>query len=568
MTDTTRLMPASRVWIHPIRISAASLDTAVIAATAAGLSLLYTGVIFGIGNNLFHLPILAGLYNEPQFQDDAFIQSLRHFASGVWMLLDGTTGDIDRATWLFRVLAYLSRLLSFVGFLACASLLGVERRAEKIVFACIICFTSFLNGYSFAGGGGIFLSYFTHSEIANGTTLLALYFCARGRFVETFAALGATFFINAFMAVWLALPLSLMTLKLLHDHRIELRATIRQCLIGMIPFTLFALPVCYSIATNPEFGRPLDFDFLAYLNSYFAQHFLLSSIPIGLVLGLGAVTMLGAAAFVRLGAATSVLAAGFAGTAMVYLIGMVMPYLTHNPQILELHLLRAGGNIHLLAGTAAAALVARWICSETDRPFFVGGSVLAMLLCATQLSFVLCIPIIAATYLIRSPRSSPLFQSSGYLVLAVLAGVVFPDMLWKEIDYYRQYASATADWVSLGRWAQTATPEDAMFLIPVGANTGADELATPTPMFEFLSHRRAWVDFRRGAAVLWTPSYYRIWRSRMDEVEGLDSLAARIEYARHHGIGYVIDGCDTAAPQQHAAFRGRGLCVFPSGAAS
>jgi hypothetical protein len=567
MTDATRLMPASRPWTHSIRISAASVDTAVIAAAAAALSLLYTGAVFGLGNNLFHLPILAGLYNEPQFHDDAFIQSLRYFASGIWMLLGNTTGNVDHAAWLFLVLAYLSRLLSFVGFLCCASLLGIERRHEKIIFSFTVCFTSFLNGYSFAGGGGISLGYFTHSEIANGTTLLALYFCARGRFVETFAALGATFFINAFMAVWLALPLSLMSLKLLYDGKTDLRAMIRQCLFGLIPFTIFALPVCYSIATNPEFGKPLDFDFIAYLNSYFAQHFLLSSIPFGLVLGLAAVTTLGAVAFVRLGAATSPLAVGFAGAVAVYLIGMVMPYLTQRPQILELHLLRAGGNIHLLAGTAVAALAARWICAEADKRFFVWGCLLAMLLCATPLSFLLCIPVLAATWLVRSPPS-PLFRSSGYVVLAALVGVVCPNMVWQRINYYRQYAPATADWVSMGRWAQTATPVDAMFLIPIEADTGAADLATPTPMFEFLTHRRAWVDFRRGAAVLWTPSYYHVWRSRMNEVEGLSSLTARIDYARHHGIGYVVDGCDAATPQQHASFRSDRLCVFSSETAS
>ena len=162
--ESDRTMPAPRLWTSSIRISTDSLDTAVIAAAAAALSLLYTGVIFGIGNNLFHLPVVAGLYNEPQYLDDAFIQSLRHYASGVWMLLGNSTKDLDQAEWLFLVLAYLSRLLCFVGFLCCASLLGIERRHEKIVFSFVICFVSFLNGYSFAGGSGIFLSYFTHSE--------------------------------------------------------------------------------------------------------------------------------------------------------------------------------------------------------------------------------------------------------------------------------------------------------------------------------------------------------------------------------------------------------------------
>jgi hypothetical protein len=245
-----------------------------------------------------------------------------------------------------------------------------------------------------------------------------------------------------------------------------------------------------------------------------------------------------------------------------------MPYLTHNPQILELHLLRSGGTIHLLAGTAAAALATIWICSETDRRFFFWGSFLALLLCATQLSFVLCIPIIAATYLVQSQQPSPLLRASGYGVIALLVGVICPHMVWQSVNYNRQYAAATAQWVSLGRWALTATSADAMFLIPIEANTGAAELPTPTPMFEFLSHRRAWVDFRRGAAVLWTPSYYQTWHSRMEEVSHLGSLAARIDYARNNGIDYVVDGCDAATSRLQASFRNGGLCVFAAKAAS
>src|SRR5882724_4647113 len=239
MTEVDRTISAPRLWTASFRISTATLDTAVIAAAAALLSLLHTGFVFGVGNNLFHLPIVAGLYNEPQYHDDAFIQSLRHFSSGVWMLLDGSSKDFGRTEWLFLVLAYLSRLISFVGFLCCGSLLGIERRLEKVVFSFIICLTSFLNGYSFAGGSGMFLGYFTHSEIANGTTLLALYFCARARFAEMLTALGATFFVNAFMAVWLALPLSLMALTLLRDGKTDLRSMVRQCLVGLIPFLMF-----------------------------------------------------------------------------------------------------------------------------------------------------------------------------------------------------------------------------------------------------------------------------------------------------------------------------------------
>ncbi|MFM9587733.1 hypothetical protein, partial [Streptomyces caniscabiei] len=59
-----------------------------------------------------------------------------------------------------------------------------------------------------AGDGGLFVNYFTHSEIANGTILLAFYFAMRARLDLALAMLGATFFINVFMAAWICAPLA------------------------------------------------------------------------------------------------------------------------------------------------------------------------------------------------------------------------------------------------------------------------------------------------------------------------------------------------------------------------
>lgn len=99
--------------------------------------------------------------------------------------------------------------------------------------------------------------------------------------------------------------------------------------------------------------------------------------------------------------------------------------------------------------------------------------------------------------------------------------------------------------------------------------TAADRVG-PDPtegseIFEFASHRRVWIDVRRGAAVMWTPSYYATWQTRVSEVLALTTLADKGVYAREHGIDYVVDACpsDTTG-MAAAAFRADGLCVFPS----
>ena len=114
-----------------ISIPGTFLETLALAAITAALSLAYKGFLFGIENNVFHLPIVGGLYDEPQYRDDVFIQSLRYFSSGVWLLLGGFEKHFGHTQALFLVLAYLSRWLCFVGFLCCASLLGVVDRRER-----------------------------------------------------------------------------------------------------------------------------------------------------------------------------------------------------------------------------------------------------------------------------------------------------------------------------------------------------------------------------------------------------------------------------------------------------
>ncbi|PIK73812.1 hypothetical protein CS379_06245, partial [Methylobacterium frigidaeris] len=65
-------------------------DTLALSAVGAIVSVALTGFVLGASNNIFHLPIVAGLPDEPQFRADAFVQSLRFFASGIWLLLRGS----------------------------------------------------------------------------------------------------------------------------------------------------------------------------------------------------------------------------------------------------------------------------------------------------------------------------------------------------------------------------------------------------------------------------------------------------------------------------------------------
>lgn len=203
-------------------------------AAVAGtlLSMARTGLVSGISNNMLHFPILAGLAKLPQFAADPFIQSLRYYSSGLWLALAGAAPG-DAAFPLLLGLAVASRFLALVGFLACANVIGIRDRKGRLLFAVLIAFSSVMNGYSAAGQGGLFINYFTHSELAN--------------------------------AVWSAVPLGLIAILLLARREIGWPTLLARMALGLVAFLVLASPAIYSIVTNPAFGRPVNFDYPTFL---------------------------------------------------------------------------------------------------------------------------------------------------------------------------------------------------------------------------------------------------------------------------------------------------------------
>lgn len=550
------------------------VETISVAAVASAVSVLHTGFVFGIINNLYHLPVVAGLYNEPQYHDDAFIQSLRYFASGVWLVLSGAERYFDNVPLLFFILNYLSRLLSFVGFLCCASLLGITERRDKIVFSLILCFIALLNGYSYAGTGGLFINYFTHSEIANGTALLAIYLAARSRFAAAAVAVGVTFFINAFFAVWLVLPLVLIGISLLMQRKVTVREVLSRTLAGLVLCVPLAAFVLYGFVSNPEFGSPFGFDYATFLRQYFPGHVLIDSIQVGDILALLGVTLVGAAGLLWFGRDARQLQVAYLGAILVYGVGVGVPFVTGSHFVLNLHLLRSGTVIHLLAGLAMAALATNWLRRDKEGTFLPACLIVLFLSLDNLASLASILLILTFVFLRVAPGPAPTYQRTmGYLVLAAAVIAVWPLSTWYNAKLNRLYTDAVEEWTDVGNWARNATPPTAMFLVPktprfdpASESSLADIALSRAVVFEFISHRRIWIDFRRGGSAMYMPSYHEVWRSRLAEVEGLNSLAERRAYASRNDIGYVIDICQNPEAQSGTIYRTKRLCVFSTDA--
>jgi hypothetical protein len=565
---------------HPFRHP--SFWTAAI--SGAILSLIVTGYEFPANNNVFHLPIVGRLYDEPEFAGDAFVQSMRYFSSGLWLILAGSAEWVEPRR-AFLALLFLSRLLSLVGFLACADYFGIRETRQRFLFAMLIAVTPLMQGASYAGNGGLFINYFTHSEVANGLFLLAIWPALRGNFTVSLAMIGVTVFVNAFFGVWVAFVLAFVVGHEVLVGRLGLRRLAVSFGIGFVVSTAFALPVILNIASNPDFGRPINFDYVKFLESYYPYHFLIYTVPSEEIIGLAIVLAIAVFALLRLGDPDRRMSVALAACVLLYAIGIAVPWLTDAPLVLNLQLLRSGTMVHELAALLLSVLMVRWwFGADRLRAAAAAGMTVA----------------------IAIPPVGPLHYLMHYLVLCALLIVVAADgglavlPIWSAIEaqfgrhrrivdtcvlaaallltaghsYRNQRLIAKdeawrSEWAQIADWARRETREGSIFMTPTSnpnfPNSASEEeerAAWTNTAFEFVSHRSLWVDYKRGAPVLWRPSYHSIWRTRFDEVRTLTTFAEKERYARANGVSYIVDA-PASTCEGKSVFRTKHLCVAP-----
>jgi len=553
-----------------------------ISAVGALASLIVTGCLVGVRNDLYFLPILGALYDLPQFAHDTFIQSLRHYASGPWMLLSGLANYVPVSA-LSLVFGFLSRWLAFLGFGLCAGLLGATARREQILLALLLCATSLLRGQSWAGDGGLFINYFTHSELANGLTLVFLFALIRQHLVLACVLEGLIFFDNAFIAVWDGVMAAAVVGVLLAQGQLQIGTLVKRIAIGAIPAILLAAPVLLNILHNPDFGKPLDFDYVAFLEEFWPYHFIFHDTPLSDKLNLFLLIVLSFGSFAILGRPGRPFAAGFAGLLGLYVVGIVLPAFTHSPTILNLHLLRDSTILQLLGVLAAMTVTVKWWFSDQPAWSRALGPLLAVVLCvpmrtttfqpvfhlaiACGLLFLSTRPNLPALLPFVRLRDTKLPRLIAISLIVIGLGVITASNWATNL----RAINWIAEWDRAGHWAREHTAPDSVFLMPTWYFRGAVGRTEPGSVqdaailnagtFQYSAQRRVWVDFRNGAAVMWFPSYHDEWRRKVVEVNRLTDPGKEAAYARRNGITYIIDVCSAGKPGalQYASER---LCIF------
>jgi hypothetical protein len=548
---------------------------------AAALSIGTQGFVFGYSNNVYHVPIVEHWVRSPVFSGDPFIASLRYYVSGLWGVL-GYLHLPGSTELVFFVCHFLTRWATLFVLCAIAKQSGIKRPWGVCALGFWFGVIPLLRGLTPLGKGDLFLVFFTHTEVTTPLVLLALLLAARGRFLWALAIIGIIFDINAFVGVWTA---SALTVALLWRARFE--AGRKRLLIGSgLGIGLagaLALPVGYwmhlALTRQPLYPA---FDYLEYLREYFPNHFLIEAArPSDVIMLLAIVGTAGLA--IRELDDSKVWWAAFLGFGLVFSAGVFLPAMSHSATLLNLHLLRVDGLLRLNAVVLLAILGARKLTGgEAERLAGVGALIMLSLPNPAGIAF-------AAVLLVAAGRDSSVLERALWIVVcigviaagmsdfkkeSIAEGILTISYVAAQSALHRRLLPGSVALASLvglasaiytahfvarlhaedvsvrdavkeaGTWAKHKTKASAEFLVPVELQqkNGSPLLnfSLETDEFGIWAKRRLWVSAKEGAAVMWSPSYYWTWRTRVRAVEQLGDLADRVGYACSHGIDFVV----------------------------
>lgn len=561
----------------------------LIPVVSAYVSTLLTGYYFGVNNNVFHLPYVLNLRRLPEFRDDAFYATLSNFTSIVWPMLRTITTEAN-VEQVFSIANLASRIAAFAGLASLARSAGVERPLELLLAMIVLTLAPLLQMFSIVGQHGMFISFFTHSEVTWVFVFLSVASLYTGRIVLAYVMMGIAFSVNAFIGIWL---FGMNTLVLLVVKRPLSVATFLKALAG---FALFALPVVLWISfAISDKHETVDFSYIDYVRSYYPKHFLIEAIEWKSALKHLLLVCAGLLAARHLPQSRFWVALQL-GALLLVIVGVPLPYLFDNRFIFNLHLLRAAGIGQALATVLIALAGVRLLLNREALAMPIIGAVVLLSLAMLEiriicmavllvsmlaafpgdgvdepglfrwieahrkllaglcvLLFVLALTDFFSQHQLASIQGLKLAVSLGVLALLAFGQYRRMEAGWsltllllcyttvfgwhqvrsfEENQQFQRTLPVNQSWAELTSWIRRSSLQGP-FLLPMDDHDHVD-------YFQLQSRRKVWVDWKQGAAVMWSPAFYWQWSTRLREVSALHSPAEMVQYARAHGIRYVV----------------------------
>jgi hypothetical protein len=546
---------------------------------------------------VFHIPYVLELQNEPAFKDDPFYSSLKNFASIVWPIIRSLSTEAN-IYYVFGTAHFLSRFAAFAALIFLLRINGTTDLLSIAVCLGAISCTPWFQGDTTLGDHGMFIDHFTHSEATWPFIFLSLGFLQLRRRTESGMMIGVTFLINSFIGIWMGF---VSAISMLFDRQqLSLKVLVKMFMAFIVTASPVILWIAFAINGSDS---EVSFSYIEYIRKYFPQHFLIEAADKRSIVRLVALFICGFLATRYVGNKTFWVGVQI-GCLALFTIGTFLPYVWNNRFVFNLHLLRSDGLQQaiaiILTSVASVKLLLRHGCPRCQmlgvvllssivtmtfqkssiellialmaltvgnlclegshdvlnlpRTFmksprnvsgllmwgviFLYGGFLVYLLTESRGAgiFVRCCLIIVAYSMVVFRMRIAYTYSNVLLVLCLAIGLVASaSQIKSRIDSNRTIDDAKQEWTELVEWVRSSDVRGT-FLVPIhGASYD----------FQFRARRPIWVDWKQGAAVMWSPPFHAQWSRRLREVSALQTPEELVAYARENSIRNVLIKTDT-----------------------
>ena len=539
-------LPAGPTTLGPVLARALSVPMAwqllSLACLAAAVSIGLQGYYFGVINNSYHIPIVEGWFNDPQFATDQYIQSLRYHTSYVWPFARVMT------RWLstydtFVVLHVANRLAMFVGFALLLRQLGVRTLAGLSAGLMTLALTRYLLAASGPGEHDLFMPFLNHSSLTWPFLFASWLFLLRGQLVAALAMQGPVFAINAFVAICGGPAVAAGALVFRPAGRQLRRVFAWRLIAGIGLALLIAAPtIAWILASYTDQPAAAPFSFIAFLKSYYLKHWYVTAASPRRLVSFVIVGSSGLLCLHLLGDRAKSLIPVWWGYLAVFAAGALLPYVLDSRTLLVLHPMRVGAGCLVMLSVLVIVAQLSQVLEEPGRALRrYAGAVGLLGFAAGQAGLLLMAAAVVVTVLpVR--RSLPFrrrIAGGGSAALAWLAAGLLGVGAWRARyeppPYDGPLLTAARD---AGQWVRAHTAPGSMMFVPSGAIDGEDD---PVSLW---ARRPVWYDWKEGAAVMWTPSYYQEWASRRADAATLRTVDEVLAYGCSHGIAVVVETTD------------------------
>ncbi len=297
---------------------------------------------FPFNNNAHHIPFVLDYANSAEGPSDIYHHSLSRFISAFWVLI-GAVATEENIYAVFLGAHILFRFLILFAIWKIASLLSGHRAISAAAPICFIVFFPGFYHFSPIGKSELFAPYLTHSQAVIAVVLIGWYFLIRRQFLAAAAVTALAFDFNAFVGIWLGVVAGCAMIYVNWNKGLAWLSvhSVKMLLIFLALASPVIVWLLYSVFSVPPFE---EFDYRSYLidfypyHNYFIHH-LQETTAFIVFLGAGWLTLRWT------GPAwdkdrLKIVSAIFAAYTAIFLVGMVLPYVTGNRLILNLVPLR------------------------------------------------------------------------------------------------------------------------------------------------------------------------------------------------------------------------------------